>query len=292
MDFNRAPDGLGAAGGVVVINRGTIIDSAALQVGVCYAKQSACVAVENYGIIDGCSGFSAEAREIAAGIVLYAMDGSLTANCSFNSIWGGSAAGIAYLVEEGAVVKNCSNAQDHPYINYFSEDEFGSALGTGTVGGIASKNYGTIEDCTLYTWTVHTENGRALYSPFFTVAYRFNGNGIIGGIVGENYGTVRRCDASASVFGSESAGGIAGVNENGLIEYCTFVASAAVEAESGVAGGAVGIMNGGTIRRTYCNIFEGFSVRRLATTFVRAPKNRGRLCRKGDKRDVQRVLHR
>lgn len=275
VDFNRVPDGCGAAGGAVVINRGTIIDSAALQVGVCYAKQSACVAVENYGIIDKCSGFSAEAREIAAGIVLYARSGSLTANCSFNSIWGGSAAGIAYLVEEGAVVKNCSNAQDVPYINYFSEDEFGNALGAGTVGGIVSKNYGTVEDCELYTWTMYSSYTPARYSPFLTVAYHFVGNGIIGGIVGENYGTVRRCDTGATVFGEEAAGGIVGVNENGLIEYCTFVASAAVVANSGVAGGAVGIMNGGTIKRTYCNIFEGFSILRLSSCFVRGSEAAG-----------------
>lgn len=91
-----------------------------------------------------------------------------------------------------------------------------------------------------------------------TVAYCFKGNGISGGVVGENYGILRRCDTGATVFGAESAGGIVGVNEGGLIEYCTFVASAAVVAESGVAGGAVGIMNEGTIRRTYCNILKVF----------------------------------
>ena len=275
VDFKSLPDGYGAVGGAVVINKGKIINSAAVTVGIRYAKQSACVAVENYGIIDECLGYEAFGRDIAAGIVLYARDGSITANCSFASIWGSSAAGIAYLVEEGAVVKNCSNAQDRPYINYLSEDDFGNALGAGTVGGIASKNYGTVEDCRLYTWTMSTTNAPARYSPFLTVAYCFKGNGISGGVVGENYGILRRCDTGATVFGAESAGGIVGVNEGGLIEYCTFVASAAVVAESGVAGGAVGIMNEGTIRRTYCNIFEGFSILRLSSYFVNASEAAG-----------------
>jgi hypothetical protein len=101
----------------------------------------------------------------------------------------------------------------------------GSVSGTNAVGGLCGANIGSIGNCSS-TQTVNGDhrvgglcgdNGGSISSC--TSTSTVSGIEVVGGLVGENYwGTITRCGTVTSVEGRGStAGGLAGVNEKGII---------------------------------------------------------------------------
>jgi len=88
----------------------------------------------------------------------------------------------------------------------------------GYVGGIAGRNYGTIQNCSV-TGSVSGYNN-------------------VGGIAGLNEGTVAWCRAAGSVQGSSSIGGIVGRNYQATVEFCAALNT--VTSTGFYAGGIVG----------------------------------------------------
>ena len=91
-------------------------------------------------------------------------------------------------------------------------------------GGIAGRNAGTIEEC--------------------TVRGDVSGN-YAGGITGKNTGMIEQCTINGTVSGSEYAGGIVGSN-SGSVSNCRFVGDVSSSASSSYAGGIAG-WNEGTV---------------------------------------------
>ena len=110
----------------------------------------------------------------------------------------------------------------------------GSVSGTYRVGGIAGVNYGTIKAC----YNTGNVSGTVAES--------------IGGIVGYNRGTIENCSVSGSVSGTYAVSGIVGYND-GTISTCNNkgkVSGTEAECVGGIAG-----RNDGTISACY-NIGE------------------------------------
>jgi hypothetical protein len=97
-----------------------------------------------------------------------------------------------------------------------------------TVGGIAGRNSGTIQNCYVGgSLSTNTEYG---------------GGQVIGGIAGYNDGTVENCYTTISISGTDYTGGIVGSN-NGTIRYCY---STSWVSGAQYVGGISG--NGGTVQ--------------------------------------------
>lgn len=104
----------------------------------------------------------------------------------------GFAGGIAYIVEETGVVKNCFNGGDI----VLADDAT-----NGSVGGIVGSNYGTIENC------LNVGNVEAAMS----------GSENVGGIAYSNRGTIKSVMNMGLVKGVESVGGIAGTSAGTIV---------------------------------------------------------------------------
>ena len=109
-----------------------------------------------------------------------------------------------------------------------------TVYGTEYSGGIAGRNAGTIEQC--------------------TIKVDVSGN-YAGGITGKNTGMIEQCTITGTVSGSEYAGGIVGSN-SGYVSSCRFVGDVSSSASSSYAGGIAG-WNESTV--TVCKAEGGVS---------------------------------
>jgi len=145
-------------------------------------------------------------------------------------------------------------------------------------GGIAGKNYGTIDNCTV-TGTIssasHYIGGIAAYNDGYganigsiknsntdvslsgTQYYMSTVSGI-GGIVGMNMlagATVENCHSTGSVNGFENVGGIVGYNWGGTIDRCYSTGIITSTFDNDVSrgvGGVVGVLEDlGTVQRSF-----------------------------------------
>ena len=95
------------------------------------------------------------------------------------------------------------------FVRDMSIDIGGKDKGRVNVGGIAAKNYGTIQNCMMISYNIE----------FFRIQYE---NVVAGGIAGENQGIINECSNDVFIIGrSSSIGGIVGVNKiDGLVNKC------------------------------------------------------------------------
>ncbi len=102
----------------------------------------------------------------------------------------GSVQGLFRYIEEGGEIKNLN-----------VKGEIAPSGSKNTVGGIAGRNYGLIQNCSF--------------------SGNVSGGEFVGGIAGvnENSAKIMSCSVSGSIQGETGAGGISGKN-NGLIERC------------------------------------------------------------------------
>jgi hypothetical protein len=122
------------------------------------------------------------------------------------------------------------------------------------VGGIADRNYGTVQNCIVSGAVEYANSGISMIGAGGVVgenggtvdACQFTGsvtgNFCVGGIVGFNRGEVRNCRAAGTVGGTLFVGGVVGVNDYGTVENC-YALHQSIRAESSF-GRVVGINNG------------------------------------------------
>jgi len=97
------------------------------------------------------------------------------------------------------------------------------------IGGLAALNFGTIINC-------------------FVASGNASGYYIVGAIAGRNCGTISHSYSAASVFGTNVAGGLSGVNHWGSIVNCISTGAVTAEPNFGSSiGGIAGTNLGGTI---------------------------------------------
>jgi len=135
---------------------------------------------------------------------------------------------------------------------------------TGTIGGIASENFGTIENCYV-TGTISgndfvggvvgTNIGGVIKNCYTTCTV--TGRSDIGGIVGENNGssiTVEACYATGKITGSNYVGGIVGIYSigTGTVRNCVALNSEVVATNNtGNVGRVLGYNVQGTLANNY-----------------------------------------
>jgi len=120
----------------------------------------------------------------------------------------------------GGTIQNCTVTGD-------------SITGTGCVGGIVGMNTGTVESC--YT----------------TVNVRGIGSSNIGGVAGRNdgSGTVQNCYTTGNISGDNNVGGVVGRNADfAIVQNC--YTTGTVTSASSCAGGIVGYNDAGTVQNT------------------------------------------
>ena len=130
-------------------------------------------------------------------------------------------AGLFGYIDENGTVKNV----------VLEGVQITSDNSSGYAGGVAGRNNGTIENC--------------------SVAGSVSVDGDVGGVAGGNNGTIENCSVSGSVSGSSGSdvGGVVGYQQVGSITGCS---SSATVKGTERAGGVVGVTNGGTTPLTAC----------------------------------------
>ncbi|MDR2509915.1 MAG: hypothetical protein LBC77_04645 [Spirochaetaceae bacterium] len=111
-------------------------------------------------------------------------------------------AGLFGSTGENAVIKN---------IKIETADVNNSTVMSGSVGVIAGKNAGIIENC--------TNAGNITVTSIHTIAA--NTTGIAGGITGSNTGTIINCHNVGKIDAGSLSGGIVGSNSGGVVKYCS-----------------------------------------------------------------------
>ncbi|MBN1509688.1 MAG: protease inhibitor I42 family protein, partial [Sedimentisphaerales bacterium] len=139
--------------------------------------------------------------------------------------------GLFGVLESGALVK------DTNMVDVDIRDRGADQYGFYATGGLASRNYGSVNRC-CSTGSIH-------------------GPGKTGGLVGDNRGTMFRCYSTASTDGPYHTGGLVGDNFGAVINCnATGVTVAGGidpkgRARTGAAGGLVGCNDGGAISGCY-----------------------------------------
>jgi len=114
--------------------------------------------------------------------------------------------GLFSSIRQGGTIKNLT--MENPY-------EFGDKY----FGPIAASNAGTVSNCHVINATMRVLGHIAENTHSGPYQY-------IGGIAGINIGLIENCSASGNIYGDDKnssyIGGIAGYNNNGTIENCTF----------------------------------------------------------------------
>lgn len=203
------------------------------------------IAVENDGIIKGCSYSSNIVNAVGNVGGIAAVNNGTIENCSYsgNIIYcGGNVGGIA--AENNGTIKNC----------YLS----GNITCSGDyIGGIAGKNHNIITLC-------HA-SGNIKSSGNFVggiAGYNYNSGAVekcyntcyvegannIGGVVGyNNAARVENCYNTCFVKGYKYVGGVVGYNNSATVRYCYNIG----DIGGGFVGGVVGTNQGGTVDNCY-----------------------------------------
>ena len=110
---------------------------------------------------------------------------------------------------------------------------------SGSVGGVAGYSYGTLENCSVSGSVSGSGN-----------------NGVAGGVVGCQYkGSITGCSSSATVNAGNTAGGVAGMTNNGAtLTACYATGDVTLESITGgdtFAGGVVGVNTVSTLKACY-----------------------------------------
>lgn len=151
------------------------------------------------------------------------VEGCNANNCKINGGSGNNTGGIAGVNAAAGRIINCKGIYDA-----------GQISGTGNVGGIAGRNDGTVENCTVSGKTkiagtstniggiVGYNNGGKIVACVNSAP--LDGRNYIGGIAGDMTGTIAVCyNAATALTGgiaTAAIGGIAGQQEGGVIISC------------------------------------------------------------------------
>lgn len=93
-----------------------------------------------------------------------------------------------------------------------------------------------------------------------TQIHRSDVAGTLGGLVGRSEGgRISRCSTSVIATGGSETGGLVGVNDQGIVEYCTVRSTVMCYTGPSSAGGLVGLNDGGTIANCYSEGLVGAS---------------------------------